>query len=195
MIETVYSNPDFLEHHGVKGMHWGIRKKNYQATRDNRTGKQRAIDANKKDAENLRKHGYKKEADAVEKVGKKLTANRDKFNHPLAANMGDLTSKNRASELIDNAVNEPKRTREFNREHSRKNIYDTSKSLSDSDLKQVVSRMNLERQYRQLMNDDARDGRSYLENKLRNFGDKTVDKLLGMETNNISKAYRKARNF
>lgn len=26
MIETIYSNPDFLEHHGMKGMHWGIRK-------------------------------------------------------------------------------------------------------------------------------------------------------------------------
>lgn len=32
MIDTIYSDPDFLEHHGVKGMHWGVRKDRYSTS-------------------------------------------------------------------------------------------------------------------------------------------------------------------
>lgn len=34
MIETIYSNPDFLAHYGVKGMRWGVRNEdNYDASK------------------------------------------------------------------------------------------------------------------------------------------------------------------
>ena len=39
MITTIYSDPDFLEHHGVKGMKWGVRRyQNYDGTRINPSG-------------------------------------------------------------------------------------------------------------------------------------------------------------
>ena len=33
MIETIYSDSDFLEHHGVKGMKWGVRKQQPPSSR------------------------------------------------------------------------------------------------------------------------------------------------------------------
>ena len=40
MIDTIYSDPNFLQHYGVKGMKWGVRKDEYKtAKRNKRTAK------------------------------------------------------------------------------------------------------------------------------------------------------------
>ena len=26
MIDTIYSDPNFIEHHGIKGQRWGVRR-------------------------------------------------------------------------------------------------------------------------------------------------------------------------
>lgn len=52
-----------LKHYGVKGMRWGHRKKQSRY--------ERAADRAQRDADDLRKHGYTAEADAVQRVADK----------------------------------------------------------------------------------------------------------------------------
>lgn len=99
---------DYLAHHGVKGMRWGIRRyqredgsltsagkkqklknerKNEEtrkAVKENRHD--RAARASQRDADDLRRHGYIKEADAVQKVADKQREKAEKARARKEAN-------------------------------------------------------------------------------------------------------------
>ena len=80
-MET-YNNANELMHYGVLGMKWGVRRHT------------RAANAVQRDADNLRKHGYKAEAEAVQKVA-------DKHRQKAANAQRKLNVKKKKS---DNAV-------------------------------------------------------------------------------------------
>lgn len=110
-----------LYHHGILGQRWGTRngppypldasdhsasekkagwKKSLAGGSSFRTRRlEKASAANKRDVEDLRAHGYSKEADAVSKVG-------DKINKKLAASKE--RDEKRRSELINNASDRKK---------------------------------------------------------------------------------------
>lgn len=63
---------DELMHYGVKGMKWGVHKSRttHRSSFGNRYHS-KAANSVQKDADDLRKHGYEAEADAVQKIADK----------------------------------------------------------------------------------------------------------------------------
>ena len=75
------NNTEYLQHFGVKGMKWGVRRA------------RKASSASARDAANLRKYGYTKEADAVQKVSDKQRRKADDLQRKLDSRRDVRNSK------------------------------------------------------------------------------------------------------
>lgn len=98
MEEEIKMNYEYLEHHGILGQKWGVRRFQNKDGSYTSLGARRyakAAEAAQRDADDLRKHGYTKEADAVQKVADKNRAKANKKQEELnkRLNSGEFTSK------------------------------------------------------------------------------------------------------
>ena len=107
---------DYLIHYGVLGMKWGVRRR------------RRAASVNERDAKELEKAGFKKEADALRLLAKKQRTKADE---------------------VEARINKKK--------EMKKNV----KEMSDEELRKVVNRLQMERQYAQLSESSVSKGKEY----------------------------------
>lgn len=92
-------NQNELYNYGVKGMQWGRRKKQTQTSLGYRYH-MRGANASQRDADELRKHGYKAEADAVQKQAdkarRKAEASQQRYEQKVNTKSAKKTAKAQA---------------------------------------------------------------------------------------------------
>lgn len=126
----------YLQHHGIKGMKWGIRRFQNEDGSLTSAGKQRYRDENGK----LTKEGIAR-LGTVSGQGRKIVS-------------GSQDVVRGAQKLADISNQQPK-----NRYNKRPNLtQEEMDKMSDKDLRDLVNRLNLEQQYSQLTQDNV--GRS-----------------------------------
>ena len=140
----------YLAHYGIKGMKWGGRRyQNYDGT---------LTDAGKKHI-SARASSSKRRGRFIKEVG----SNTKIVDKQMGATISSI------GEAVEN------RGKEYSRFRDR-DIAKKAKLLSDDELKKNVYRMNLERQYRNLMKDDMDAGSDFVYNK----GKETVKDVLAV---------------
>lgn len=124
-----------LYHYGVLGMKWGVRRARKSAI------------ATSRDAADLRKHGYIKEADAVQKVSDKQRKKAYELQRKIDNQNANKKRKPSATAHED-----------YKKAHSKKSV----REMSDEELRSRINRLDMERRYKDLKPDTKNRGKRYI---------------------------------
>jgi hypothetical protein len=155
---------DFLSHHGVKGMRWGIRRSR-AALAAARTRRERAPKETKLSKKELPKGPLKKVVYDMKpldgkppRVGDKYSMElpaKDKNNKDIKDKDGNLVIEKKVNGVITGVKKNPSIEKPYR--------VVVARQMTDKELKDAVNRMNLEKQYRELTTKNTSEGSKFVQ--------------------------------
>lgn len=159
---------DYLIHYGVLGMKWGVRKDRRKSTKVRKTARKEASKAASEISKNKTSGVTLKE---IGKTAKSLVT--------------DLNTKRTVRSEIKRSVKQAKAEAKAER---KKKV----KDLSDEELKQRINRLEMEKQYKSLKQNQLSEGTKLVQNILKKSGENIGTQLatygLGTAVNKLLKA-------
>lgn len=159
---------DYLIHYGVLGMKWGVRKDRRKSTKVRKTAKKEASKAASEISKNKTGDVTLKE---IGKTAKSLVS--------------DFNTKRTVKREIKRSI---KQAKEEAKAERKKKV----KDLSDEELKQRINRLEMEKQYKTLKQNQLSEGTKLVQNILKKSGENIGTQLgtyaLGTAVNKLLKA-------
>lgn len=149
---------DYLTHHGILGMKWGVRRYQNKDGTLTPSGKRRQSIIESSREEGIRVAKSKKQA---QKKGE------DVASALITAQRKAKTTGNVDKDFLNNpnisqkAKNKVLSSAEATKRKAKKSTKTETKTLSDEELRKVVNRLQMERQYSQLTSESVSKGKEY----------------------------------
>lgn len=179
------SGSDFLEHYGVKGMRWGVRRSpEERAAARGRRDAARERRENRRDERQTARLERKKmrtAADAAVSAQIKLEKARAKSEERAAETSAKLAEKSKSKGIVGESNRESKGLR--------KDAKSDARSLSDADLQAYTKRLQGEKQLKNLINNDISPRKTSGQALINGAGKKVLEKAaVGLGTYALGRA-------
>ena len=156
----------YLYHHGIKGMKWGVRR--YQ----NKDGS--LTDAGKRRlgsiSDNNKRVNFDENSGRIDSGKSNLRKARSAIHEEIASDYRNVSQASRSASEAANRMSKISRDSASRKQQKAMDKMDVS-TMSDSELRQRINRMNLERQYKQMATEDVARGRQRTSEILATAGD------------------------